>query len=104
MDNSEKVERQRMSDGTLAKYADGGYPLFYVCADMGVLCPECATKSGQTDDPFDSQWYLVDVEPNYEDTALLCDHCGTRIPSAYAEEEAAREDYDERKAFEGCER
>jgi len=30
----------------------------------------------------------VALQPNWEDPELFCDHCGSRIESAYAEPEA----------------
>ena len=79
---------QRDSDGTLPAYAwPGGYPIFYITADSGVLCPDCANNSEQTRDPVDPQWRLMGQDVNYEDPNLFCDHCDKRIESAYAEDE-----------------
>ena len=76
----------------------GGYPLFYIVKDGGILCPDCANmaeREGLTavDDPDhisveESQWHIIAQEANYEDPELFCDHCYARIESAYAEEEA----------------
>lgn len=66
----------------------GGYPLFYLTADGGVLSPEAVIENiDLTNDPNDKQWYVVAVDVNYEDPDLICDHTGKRIPSAYAEPE-----------------
>ena len=85
---------ERMENGKLPAYAwPGGYPLFYVCADNGVLCPSCANRENgsiadtdrkKQDDP---QWLIVDSSVNWEDDSLFCDHCNARIESAYGEEE-----------------
>lgn len=66
----------------------GGYPLYYVTADGGVLSPEAVRENqALTNDPDDKQWYVVRAEVNYEDPDLYCEHTGERIPSAYAEPE-----------------
>tara|TARA_Y100000310_G_scaffold211163_1_gene211888 strand:- start:412 stop:696 length:285 start_codon:yes stop_codon:yes gene_type:complete len=83
---------ERMNDGSLYKYSSiGCYPLFYLAADNGVLCPDCANEADQdpdidTTDKDDPQWCLVACDANWEDPALYCDHCGERIESAYADD------------------
>lgn len=65
----------------------GGYPLFYITADNGTLCPECAEENSElTFDESDKQWYVAAQEINYEDEDLYCDHCSKQIPSAYGED------------------
>lgn len=77
----------RNDDGTLAEYAwPGGYQLYYVTKDSGILCPDCANmaaREGLTNDRNDAQWYIIGAEINYEDSDLYCDHCSERIPEAY---------------------
>jgi DNA-directed RNA polymerase subunit RPC12/RpoP len=69
-------------DGKLPTYVwPGGYPVFYVDADMNILCPDCANKN----DEYGPK--LVATDANYEDSHLFCDHCSRRIESAYAEDE-----------------
>jgi hypothetical protein len=71
----------------------GGYPMFYVTKDNGVLCPKCANDNSALclatpdSEDFDPQWALVDFGVNWEDTDLYCDHCNKRIESAYAEDD-----------------
>jgi hypothetical protein len=69
----------------------GGYPVFYICADGGCLCPTCVgdhlPEIGQAGDYRDDQWNIVGGNINYEDPCMFCDHCGNRIESAYAEDE-----------------
>lgn len=74
------------SDGMPRKFTDlGGYPLYYVTKDSGVLSPEAVIENlSLTNDPDDPQWYVVRAEVNYEDQDLVCDHTGQRIPSAYS--------------------
>ena len=82
-------------DGTLPAYAwPGGYPLYYLCADGGTLCPACANKenvhthhAGMCRCPEnDAQWCIVFQEVHWEGQPLICDHCGVAIPSAYGED------------------
>lgn len=84
----------RLSDGSLAALVwPGGYPVVYLTADGGVLCPYCASmaeREGLTDDPHDSQWYIVAYEIHFEGSPRLCDHCGAEIESAYGDPDAKR--------------
>lgn len=73
----------------------GGYPLFYVFADGGCICPDCvnreiddidAANRGERRCNSHGGWAVDAVDVNYEDADLVCDHCGERIPSAYADE------------------
>jgi hypothetical protein len=80
----------RNDDGKLPAYAwPGGYPIYYVCTDGGVLCPECANgengseASERKDAPHD--WRLEGADIHYEGPPLVCDHCGTEIESAYGD-------------------
>jgi hypothetical protein len=65
----------------------GGYPLFYLCADGGVLCSKCVnTNIKLTSDPdAERDWKIVAADINYEDPHLVCDHCGEYCESAYCE-------------------
>ena len=80
----------REDDGTLTKYAwPGGYPVFYLVADNGVLCADCANGTNDSDaseDTDDTQWKLVACDVNWEDESLYCDYCSAQIESAYGEE------------------
>ncbi len=85
----------RDNDGKLVTYAwPGGYPVYYITEDGGILCPACARmaedetlsvvdENGWTD----PQWHIIGVDVNWEDSSLYCDHCYERITSAYAEED-----------------
>ena len=73
----------------VVKYAwPGGYPMFYVTADGGVLSPE-AVEDNLEDccNPEDPAWYVTGHDANWEDPNLYCDVTGERIESAYAEPE-----------------
>jgi hypothetical protein len=79
----------RDTDGTFTKYAwPGGYPVYHICDDGGVLCPMCANDPSNpvtTDTDDHSGWQIVASDVNWEDNDLTCDHCGQKIESAYAE-------------------
>jgi hypothetical protein len=67
----------------------GGYPLFGLFSDGEACCHRCAsTERKQIGTTTGSDgWQLVAVEVNWEDPELFCAHCGSRIESAYAEED-----------------
>jgi hypothetical protein len=65
----------------------GGYDIFNVVADGGVLCVDCSNKEfPRTLDAEDEQFHVVGQDCNWEDPQLYCDHCNRRIPSAYADD------------------
>ena len=63
----------------------GGYPLYYVTADCGVLCPKCANDNLELTLGGEKDWRIVSQEINYEEESLCCDHCNAHIESAYGE-------------------
>ena len=65
----------------------GGYPLFYMTKDNGVLCPKCANENFTlVNNHADEQWYIVEYDVNYEDDSMYCDNCSNQIESAYGED------------------
>lgn len=91
-----KLDDYLMENGKLQSFAfPGGYPIYFVCADNGVLCPKCANehleliRAAIADKGADKQWEIVAANANYEDNDLYCDHCSQRIESAYAEPDDA---------------
>lgn len=65
----------------------GGYEIFYLVKDGGVLCHQCANRElERTLDPDDDQFHIVASDINYEDSDLFCDHCNRRIEPAYGED------------------
>lgn len=81
----------------------GGYPLFYIFADGGCICPKCANENIEEIDAANREkqkldgsyhrnshggWAVDAADVNWEDSSLFCDHCSQRIESAYAEDEA----------------
>ncbi len=86
-----RLTKEERSDGTL-EYPywawPGGYPIYYLTADGGILCPDCANgKNGSeaSDKNEDDQWRLVACDIHYEGEALPCDHCNAVIESAYGD-------------------
>lgn len=68
----------------------GGYPMFAVMTDGAALCHHCAKTERQSIGTTTGSdgWTMAGLDVNWEDSNLLCDHCGQRIESAYAEPEA----------------
>ena len=68
----------------------GGYPLYFVTKDGGVLSFK-AVEENRTEvdsairEDNDRQWRVVACYINWEDSDLVCDHTNERIESAYAE-------------------
>lgn len=81
------IEQMR-ENGTYEYYAwPGGYEIFYICADGGILCADCANENFElTNDPDDEQWFIIACEVNYEDNGLYCDHCNRRIEPEYGDD------------------
>ena len=65
----------------------GGYPLFAITNDGAALCKHCAKseRSSIGTTTGSDGWTVEALDVNWEDPDLFCDHCGTRIESAYAE-------------------
>jgi hypothetical protein len=68
----------------------GGYPRFAVTHDGGVLCHECckSERSSIGTTTGSDGWGVVVLWINWEEDDLHCDHCGSRIESAYAESDS----------------
>ena len=80
------LKQYQNDKGEYEKYAwPGGYPIFYLCADNGVLCPNCANKNQKLDCADDPQWNVVAADVNWEDDNLFCDNCSKQIKSAYGD-------------------
>ena len=71
----------------------GGYPLFYIFTDGGVICPKCLNENiveideanREKGQHFNSHggWAVEGVDCNWEDDDLHCDHCHQQIEPAY---------------------
>lgn len=71
----------------------GGYPTYFVTSDGAALCHQCAKQEGKAicdsiRNGFSDGWKVEAQDVNWEDPSLYCTHCGERIESAYAEDEA----------------
>lgn len=64
----------------------GGYPLFHLTKDNGILCTKCANENLKLTLGDDPQWQIIHSEINYTDKDLYCDNCYEKIESAYGEE------------------
>jgi len=80
-----------VSLGEFPRTCLGCYPRFGILSDGETICPDCcrAEISSIMAADFHDGWLLVDDCVNYEDSDLLCCHCGEKIPSAYGDDEAA---------------
>ncbi len=90
MDLITDLDTIRTDDGKLPAYAwPGGCPMYYVVADNGILCPECAnepeSQDTDADCPDDDQWRIVAYGVNWEDDSMYCDNCNERIEPAYGD-------------------
>jgi hypothetical protein len=66
----------------------GGYPLFAITSDGAALCRHCckAERASIGTTTGGDGWHIVALEINWGDDCLFCDHCGSRIESAYSED------------------
>ena len=72
----------------------GCYPISALMHDGETMCHDCflenieAIKENSTPDiePYDTEWELVDIYINYEDTDLYCCHCNNHLEAAYYDE------------------
>jgi len=66
----------------------GGYPLYAVTDDGGVICRHCAKEEREWIALTNGRdgWCVVDLAVNWENPELYCDCCGRRVESAYGEE------------------
>lgn len=65
----------------------GGYPLFYIAEDGGILCPKCCNENKELlNDESDRQWFVIAYDGNWGYGELYCDHCYEKIESAYGEQ------------------
>jgi hypothetical protein len=71
----------------------GGYPLYFVTNDGEVLSFAAVLERIEEETRLirsGERSRIVACDVNYEDAALYCSHSNERIPSAYAEDDAAR--------------
>ena len=87
-----QIEKTRENGEDLPAYAwPGGYPIYYITKDCGVLCagPECANgpeaRQADSECPDDDQWLVIAADVHWEGEPMVCDHCGSEIESAYGD-------------------
>lgn len=85
-----KLDDYTLENGEIQAFAwPGGYPIYYMTRDSGVLCPTCVNKElhiikdAISESESDPQWEIIGASINYEDKDLYCDHCGREIEVAY---------------------
>lgn len=61
----------------------GGYPIYHLTQDGGILCPDCANENLALTHGDDPQWKIVHSDVNWEDENCNCDNCYKPIESAY---------------------
>lgn len=64
----------------------GGYPMYYLTEDGGVLSPSSANENFELTLGDDPQWRIVAADINWEDQHLYCDHSNDRIECAYSDD------------------
>ena len=69
----------------------GGYPVFFITSDCAALCFDCVRReyrqvSESVRKRLRDGWRVKACAVNWEDSQLLCDHCGEVISSAYGED------------------
>jgi hypothetical protein len=67
----------------------GGYPMYAVTDDGGVICRFCAEEERESIALTDGRdgCCVVDLSVNWEDLELRCDCCGREIEAAYDDRE-----------------
>lgn len=68
----------------------GGYPLYLISKDTAPICFDCTKKDYEhfADAQRElSSLRIVSCAINYEDEHLYCEHCNSKIESAYGETE-----------------
>jgi hypothetical protein len=90
---------ERDSTGKFPAYAwPGGYPLIYLCADGGILCPACANNANGSEayagdyvPERGRDWHMIGADVYWEGPPMQCDHCNKAIESAYGDPDAEQE-------------
>lgn len=79
------------NNGQLPAFAwPGGYPIYYLAKDNGVLCPKCANDFKPERDT-EEQLKPVAWDVYWEGPVMQCEHCGVEIESAYGDPDADAE-------------
>lgn len=75
----------------------GCYPVYFITSDGAALSFDAARREAKLicaaiRERSRDGWRVMAVAVNWEDPALYCDHSGKRIESAYAEDDAPKEE------------
>lgn len=86
------METLKKTEGAYPTWAwPGGYPIYYLAADNGIMCPDCANSEDcdpeklDADCPCDNQWRIVASNIHWEGGYIICENCSKGIESAYGE-------------------
>lgn len=98
----EKISSRRFSELVQNSVVDG-YPIFFICADGGVLSHAAARQEadlildvirddevGVINNENDYKWRVVGYDVNWKDEELYCAHTGERIPPVYGNDDDER--------------
>jgi hypothetical protein len=90
--NMPQINALRDELGHLPAYAwPGGYPIYYLAADNGTMCPKCANSTDcnrpdlDPECPDDDQWRIVAYGIHWEGAPIICANCNSEIESAYGD-------------------
>lgn len=84
------IEDVMEENGKVITYAfPGGYPIYYLCRDGGILCPDCVNANLElirvAKEENDPQWDVIALDVYYEGPVMFCDNCNAEIESAYGD-------------------
>ena len=84
------LERDGAPTDVVAKFSSvGSYPILYLTKDDRPICPQCVQDNLPAILASEPGWDGLTHHVNWENPHLDCEHCGERIESAYAEDEAS---------------
>ena len=71
----------------------GGYPKALITADGDCLCVDCVSKewrliAAESFENTNCGFRVAGVDVNWENPDLFCDHCNSKMQSAYGEDES----------------
>lgn len=70
-------------EARVSRYADGGYPIFYVLNGHTAWCAHCVEAESSRGDYAGQK--VTGASVNWENPDLYCENCNERIESAYGE-------------------
>jgi hypothetical protein len=80
-----------LEDLNSGKYANGGYPKYFITSDGEALSYDSAKKNQELivesiKAELNDCWMVIGCEINWEDTSLFCSDTSKKIESAYGED------------------